>query len=1696
MKTTREYNFQLLMNQTSFGFAYLRIVPNTKDNSYDFVIEEVNPAFEKITGMPEKLAKGASLSDFFDDDQEESAQKQELLRQVVIEKSSVEAEMFAHKLERWLKISASPMGSDYIGVIFSDITPRKQAEEKFATAFRLAPHTITITDVETGRLVDANDAFVSITGYTHEEFIGKTTIELDIWANHADRDEVFADLRSGLEVRAREYSFKNQNGQLLHGLYSASIVQINNKAHILTSIEDITERKKARLALEEEHRKTKALIAAMPDVIFIQAKDGTTLDVYGAKPELLVAPVEELIGCSIRKIFPKEEYERHIEIYETCLREGTTASIEFELEIKDKKMFFESRVSPLDNNRLLTVVRDITESRQMQQSLKDELAYRNFLFETDREGLLIMSKDHKVIDVNKRFCEMLGYSHEEMLQLHTWDIDAVMNKEGIINAFDVTIDVNERFESIHRRKDGNTYDVEVSARSFNWKGERMVVCSCRNISEQKKLEQETIVAKNLAEANQKRFDEIADYTGEFVWEVNAEGLYTYANSAVKTLLGYEPEELVGKLKWTDLLLESEKDALFEQISELAKQKVPFSNLENTLLTKKGRKVRVVTNGIPIIGPEGELLGYRGSDRDITQQYEAETKLRENEVRTDQLLHRTKTVLFELDAEGKYRYLSPSLNALTGYHPEDLVDKVHFYDVVPEEYKEAFKKMAFEFIGQQKPIENLITPLLTVDGKTIWIETVAMPVSDRNGNLLVYRGSSTDVTDKKKAIDALKQSENKYRMLVENVSDVLFTLKPDGTISYISPTVKNLTGYEAEDYIGNHFSAFIHKADLESVAYDFEQIKTGNYYPSEYRINTKNGTEAWVRSSTKAVDETTYTGIARDITQEVKAARALKESEAQYRMLFNANMDSLSIVYIEPDGSVSNFVGMNDAGAAIIGYTKEELLNKKSPADIEIGASPSAVQERIKQLQEKGEAVFEATIRNKNGEDRSLEIKAILISYKNKPAILNISRDITERKKAEIALKESELFANLVANSTPAMLYIYNLEKQCNVWSNEAHKQYFTRLGLDWSQLRVETIEKIIHPADFEQLNLKTNELLNDEKQSQFSQELRMKDGETWQWMNQIVTKFKQGESGNNIELLGAMFDINDRKKAELELQQNNSNATFLNKMSLKLVNMQAGAPVGQETIPDIRQYTGAVFALHTQFDNTQNAFFIKHIEADSKLLNAVFKVAGNDILKKPTRLSKEAYKQVAESNVIVYESLHELTFGDVPEVVSKAIGAITGVSRIHALVHAVSGKIYGGTFLGFRKDQPEPSFEMLRSYAYLVAITLRRIFAEEELVVAKEKAEESNRLKSAFLASISHELRTPLNHVIGFSDLIKSEVTDPEIHKYASIIFDSGTNFLTMIEDILALALSEQSEIKLRMQSFKGMDLFLENRNLLHEILHNSGKTEDIKLQFKPEASVLAALFTSDRLKINQVLTNLFKNAVKYTHQGSITFGMRQQDEETLMLYVTDTGIGIAKDKLDIIFDFFRQGDDTHTRLYGGLGLGLAISQRIANIMGASLSVTSEQGKGSTFYFSIPVGFIGDMGTYEKDHNQIKLPDLQNHTLLIAEDDEDSMIMITTLLKSTNAKLLCASNGQEAVSIFEQNMDIEMVLMDIKMPVMDGLQATRIIKSRNPALPVIALTAYAMAKEKAGIKDAGCDTIVTKPINKTVLFNAINKYIG
>jgi len=337
---------------------------------------------------------------------------------------------------------------------------------------------------------------------------------------------------------------------------------------------------------------------------------------------------------------------------------------------------------------------------------------------------------------------------------------------------------------------------------------------------------------------------------------------------------------------------------------------------------------------------------------------------------------------------------------------------------------------------------------------------------------------------------------------------------------------------------------------------------------------------------------------------------------------------------------------------------------------------------------------------------------------------------------------------------------------------------------------------------------------------------------------------------------------------------------------------------------------------------------------------------------------------------------------------------------------------------------------------------------------------------------------------------------EEETKNFADIIQESGTAFLGMIEDIFDLAFIDESEVRLRKTTFKGMELFMEAKNSLDELLHKAGKSEQVKLQFVPDHALLQSFITGDRQKIMQVLTNLFKNAVKFTAQGTIEFGMLSQNEQEIVLYVKDTGIGIPAEMQQAIFDFFRQVEDSHTRQHDGLGIGLSISKKIAETLHASIRVESEHAKGSTFSLFVPVeinNFENKTGNLAESANSLLLT---QQTILIAEDDPTSLMLIMKIMKDIQVNLLTAENGQQALELFRANPDIKLVLMDLKMPVMDGYEATRQIKSLRPEIPVVALTAYALTKDKPKAIEAGCDAIVTKPVNKTELFKTIQSFLG
>ena len=386
-----------------------------------------------------------------------------------------------------------------------------------------------------------------------------------------------------------------------------------------------------------------------------------------------------------------------------------------------------------------------------------------------------------------------------------------------------------------------------------------------------------------------------------------------------------------------------------------------------------------------------------------------------------------------------------------------------------------------------------------------------------------------------------------------------------------------------------------------------------------------------------------------------------------------------------------------------------------------------------------------------------------------------------------------------------------------------------------------------------------------------------------------------------------------------------------------------------------------------------------------------------------------------------------------------------------------------------------------------------------ELEKANNKAHESEKLKSTFLANVSHEIRTPLNGILGFIQLIKQAKYVPEkIDEYFEIITYSGNQLMQTIDSILDISKLESGQLELNLSKCNIDEIFddLIETNKINEIKHK-------ETEFIVEIKSLSKgndIF-SDQGKIRQVLNIFIQNAYKFTKSGFIKLGVKETNDN-LIFYVQDTGIGIDPDKFNIIFESFRQIDENRSRQYGGVGLGLSIAKGLVQLLNGEIWLKSEladnnekQG-GTTFYFSIPYQ-IQDDDEFNKSMNLNKVETLNwsARKILIVEDDKFSAEYLTEVLSATKVKLYYANNGNDAVTKAKQYPDLDLILMDIQLPGISGDKATQAIREFNKEIPIVAQTAHAMINDKENYITAGCTDYISKPIAVNELYSILCKYI-
>lgn len=588
---------------------------------------------------------------------------------------------------------------------------------------------------------------------------------------------------------------------------------------------------------------------------------------------------------------------------------------------------------------------------------------------------------------------------------------------------------------------------------------------------------------------------------------------------------------------------------------------------------------------------------------------------------------------------------------------------------------------------------------------------------------------------------------------------------------------------------------------------------------------------------------------------------------------------------------------------------------------------------------------------------------------------------------------------------------------------------------------------------------------------------RKKDG-TLYWASARITQIEN--SKNEIShFLALQRDITDQKNAE-QIQRVILNISSAANTSYSL----------EELIENIRKEIG-------KFIDVSN-FYVALYQKD------------NDTISLAYHSDKQNIKKFPQGNTLIRHIIKTQkpfwgTWKDIIELEKQGAIKFYG-EKVEAWIGVplkVKEETIGAFAIHSHNDKNafnKEDLDLLDFISNKISQAIERKKNEELLREALEKAQESDRLKSAFLAAMSHELRTPLNAIIGFSDILsKDSSASVKYQEYGKIIQASGYHLLDIIESIFDITRIETGNTKVNKSLFNIDELINKLSNEIQSWREKQRKAH-IKFTIKLSDKDFHFPIYTDYEKLYKILINLIKNAFKFTKDGNIEVGYIQQQLDKSMFiefYVKDTGIGISKEKQEIIFDVFRQVDDSHTREYEGTGAGLSIAKNLVVMLGGNIWVESETGIGSTFYFNIPLEQqkIKTKRNGEKN-NTTRTIYFPGKTILIAEDEDSNYQLLKLLISSSQATVLWAKNGKEAVNMCVKSPDIDLVLMDIKMPQMNGFEATRRIKEKCPGIRIIAQTAYTSYDDHEKAKKAGCDGYIEKPIQKGKLFELLTEFLN
>jgi PAS domain S-box-containing protein len=1257
----------------------------------------------------------------------------------------------------------------------------------------------------------------------------------------------------------------------------------------------------------------------------------------------------------------------------------------------------------------------------------------NFLLNKINIGVYRKSFDEKpqILDVNDALVKMFGYSDKKEL-MSLSEEDYYLNP-GIVDKFVEKIKKRgyvKGFEIQFKRKDGTTFSASVSA---------YIVKDREN--DQTYVEgviEDLIEKKSFYKAIKEReqlYRDLYDNVPDMFFSVKPDGTVLSVNKTGAESLGYSKNELIGKSVWK-VVHQDDLDFVKQELGSIISKKKVLSELEFRKIKKNGETIHVHERTQLVFGSDKKIAEIRIICRDVSKRKRAEEALKMEEDRFKSISKNLNVGIYRstIDKHGQFIEVNPALMKIFGYRNK----KELFCRKVSDLYvNKKDRLMLVNEILKQGHVKTHELPLYKKNGEKFIASLSSVLIRDIYGKPKYFDGIIEDITERNQMLNQLKESEYKYRTLIDAFPDIIFITDYKGNMLFANPAMENQTGFSHKDFKEKSALAVFFNIEQQNVVSDFigKFIRAKKKYSDvfESKLSDKSGKTHWFSSVISKIDfegKPALQFIVRDVTKQKQATEELRKREEQYETLFNFSPSG--IIIEDEDGTIIN---VNPAFCHVMGYKEKDLIGKK----VHMLAHPETegeVDKNINKLLSGKTLKHVVKSVKKDGSLAFMELNERMIYLPDgRKGVICLVEDITQRTMAEEALKNSEKSYRGLFNSTTDAIYIQDKNGFFLDVNKGAEKMYgyprkyfmgktpefLSAPGKNDMNVAIRHVEEAFKgiPQRFEFWGINSKGRI-------FPKEVRLNRG--IYFGQEVVIAMAQ--------------DITERLKAEEEIR----------KLSRSVEQTPA-----MVVITDL---DGRIEYVNPKFTRT-TGYSLEEIKGKNpRILQSG---------KTPLETYNNLWKTIKAGNDWSGEFLNKNKNG---ELYWESASIFPLKDDKGEITH----------FIGMKED-----------------ITERKKM-EQDLIAAKERAEESDKLKSAFLANMSHEIRTPMNSIIGFSQLLSEpDIEEEERNQYINLIQNSGNDLLNLIDDIIDISKIEAGQMKVYKSQYFLDNILKELYLSFSELIKTKEDKSHLTLKYnRPKGAENVVIFTDiDRFK--QIFRNLLNNAIKFTEAGFVEFGFKPNNKTEnphVEFYVRDTGIGIPKDKTAIIFESFRQANTSDTKIYGGTGLGLTITKKMVEILGGNIWVESTAGQGSTFYFILPHLPMRGNKIVTANVSKVSSPayNWSGKKILIVEDDENSYLYFEKILAKTRLEILHARDGMEALKCCKENK-LDLVLMDIQLPEMNGLTTTKKIKSLYPEIPVIAQTAYAMVGEKEKCFEAGCDAYISKPVMVNEFFKVISGFL-